>query len=249
MPSSNPSVDFEVVVTSCGRFDLLRRSMESLVAHLDVRPRRILVIEDSGDAGVHAALAGLDGPFEVVVNPRRLGQMATIDKAYTMLEAPYVFHTEDDWQFERSGFVEESAALLEARADYSMIGLRPRSELNPLIRDMPEETIAGVRHFALDPTRHPEYFSHSFNPGLRRLADARAIGPFDRLGGEEDVSYAFKKRGFRIANLAVPACRHIGDDRHVDDPTKRRKARTLGERLARSVRKRWKRLRRRFGGA
>lgn len=248
MSEAGPAVDYEVVVTSCGRFDLLRASLASLVAHLDVAPRRILVIEDSGDPGVAAALAGLDGPFSVVVNERRLGQMASIDKAYALLEAPFVFHTEDDWLFERSGFIAESAALLRARADVSMVGLRPRAELNPLIRDMPEETLAGVRHFALDPARHPEYFSYSFNPGLRRLADARAVGPFDRLGGEEDVSYAFKTRGLRIANLAVPACRHIGDDRHVEDPTKPKKARTLGERLARSVRKRWKRLRRRWGG-
>ncbi len=155
--SPTPSVDFEVVVTSCGRFDLLRRSMTSLVATLDVPPRRILVIEDSGDEGVRDALAGLDGPFEVVVNSRQLGQMASIDKAYAMLAAPYVFHTEDDWQFERTGFIGESAALLAARPRLQHGRLRPRSELNPLIRDMPEETVAGVRHFPLDPTRHPEY--------------------------------------------------------------------------------------------
>ena len=104
-----------------------------------------------------------------------------------------------------------------------------------------------MRAIPFDPGLHPEYFSYSFNPGLRRTADARRFMPFQPRGAEEDMSYAFKQAGFRMATLAEPAVRHIGDDRHVDDPTQRQKANTLGQRLARSVRKRVKRLRRLFG--
>jgi len=238
---------YSVVVTSCGRFDLLRHTLESLLPLLDPPPEEILVIEDSGDASVREALAGLKSPVRVMVNDRQLGQMASIDLAYGQVRTPFVFHCEDDWEFFRTGFIAESFALLHARPDISMVGLRPRHELNPLVRATPEEALEGVRFFALDPQKHPEYFSYSFNPGLRRMADYHAIGPFAPLGHEGDVSYAFKLAGFRIANLEEPAVRHIGDGRHVEDPTLPPKARTFLARLNRSIQKRLKRIRRRLG--
>ncbi len=245
--SSSGHADFTIVLTSCGRFDLLRQTLASLLARLDQPARRILVIEDSGDARVEAAVANLGAPVEVLVNQPQLGQMKSIDKAYATITTPLVFHCEDDWEFLRSGFIAESLAILNARADVSMVGLRPRGELNPLVRESALEHLGETAYFTLDPSLHPEYFSYSFNPGLRRMSDARAIGPFSALGHEADVSYAFKQAGFRIANLETPAVRHIGDGRHVDDPAQPKKARTPWQRLKRSFDKRVKRLRRALG--
>ncbi len=242
------SKPYALIVTSCGRFDLLRRTLASFFEHADQRPAEIIVIEDSGDEAVRDHVAAVTEGAEVIVNRPQLGQMRAIDKAYAAAKSDYVFHCEDDWLFDRGGFIAESFRLLDAFPDVSMVGLRPRAELNPLIREMPEEHLEGVRFFRLDPARHPEYFSYSFNPGLRRMADFRRFAPVAALGNEEDVSYAFKKAGFRIANLEVPAVVHIGDERHVDDPMTPKRARSLPERLKRSVRKRWKRLRRALGG-
>ena len=235
-------------MTSCGRFDLLDRTLRSFFEFADRRPAEIVVIEDSGDESVRAVVAAVAPEAAVIVNRPQLGQMRSIDKAYAAAAAPYVFHCEDDWLFVRSGFIAESFAILDAFPDVSMVGLRPRAELNPLIRDMPAERLGDIAFFRLDPARHPEYFSYSFNPGLRRMADYRRFAPMAGIGREEDISYVFKKAGFRIANLEVPAVRHIGDERHVDDPTSPRKARSLPRKLMRSVRKRIKRLRRAFGG-
>ncbi|HRO02923.1 MAG TPA: hypothetical protein PLS69_04895, partial [Terricaulis sp.] len=107
-------------------------------------------------------------------------------------------------------------------------------------------TSDGRGRFTLDPALHPEYFSYSFNPGLRRLADIRALGSLAAIGHEPDVSYAFKQRGMRMANLQEPAVRHIGDGRHVHDPTQPKKAKTPWAKLKRSFEKRvkrWKRAR------
>ena len=236
--------DYTIVVTSCGRFDLLRQTLGSLFAHLDRPAKRVLVIEDSGDESVRAALADLDPPIEVIVNNPQLGQMKSLDKVYALVDTPYVFHCEDDWEFFRDGFLAESFALLKARQDVSMVALRPRSELNPLVRDMPVERLGEIEYFTLDPSLHPEYFSYSFNPGLRRLADLRALGSLAAIGHEPDVSYAFKQRGMRMANLQRPAVRHIGDGRHVDDPTQPKKAKTPWAKLKRSIDKRLKRWKR-----
>lgn len=241
--------DYTIVVTSCGRFDLLRETLASLFKHLDRPAARVLVIEDSGDDAVRAAVSDLGVPVETVINDPQLGQMKSIDKVYALIDTPYVFHCEDDWEFFRDGFIDESLALLKARPDVSMVALRPRGEINPLVRNMPVEKLGDLEYFTLDPSLHPEYFSYSFNPGLRRLADIRALGSLAAIGHEADVSYAFKKRGMRMASLQQPAVRHIGDGRHVDDPTQGKKARTPWAKLKRSIGKRWKRIKRALGEA
>lgn len=238
--------EYTIVLTSCGRFDLLKQTLTSLFNSLDEPPSRTIVIEDTGNVEVESVVSGMQYPVEVVLNNPQLGQMRAIDKAYALVDTPYIFHCEDDWEFSRYGFVKESIALLEACPDASMICLRPRHELNPRIRDMPEMVVRGIRCFSQDPTRHPEYFSHSFNPGMRRLADYRKLGPYAEKGREEDISYLFKKNGFRIYNLAEPAVCHIGGDRHVDDPTQPKRAKSFLPKLRRSIMKRIKRIRRKI---
>ncbi len=236
--------DYTVVLTSCGRFDLLAETLKSLIANLDVPPAKIIVIEDSGDAAVKDVCASMNAPIEVLINRPQLGQMRAIDKAYGAVATPYVFHCEDDWQFTRSGFIRESHVVLEACPDVSMVGLRPRSELNPRVRDLPSQTINGVGAFLYDPTRHPEYFGYSFNPGLRRLADYHRFAPFADVGHEPEVSLAFKQAGFRMANLDEPAAVHIGEGRHVDEPGRPKRPTTIIGRWQRSFEKRVDRFKR-----
>lgn len=240
--------EYTIVLTSCGRFDLLKDTLTSLFSSLDQPPARTIVIEDTGNPEVENVVSGLRYAVEIVLNNPQLGQMKAIDKAYALVNTPYIFHCEDDWEFLRSGFVKESITVLEACPDASMVCLRPRHELNPLIRDMPEIDVRGIRCFSQDPTRHPEYFSHSFNPGMRRLKDYQQLGPYTPRGREEDISYHFKKAGFRIYNLAIPAVQHIGDGRHVHDPTQPKRARSFWPKLRRSIKKRVKRLNRKIRG-
>jgi hypothetical protein len=248
MPSSStlPPCSFSVVITSCRRFDLLRPSVETLVANLDVAPKKWIIVEDSADERVRDCVKDLGIDATVIVNGTQLGQIASIDRAYAEVDTPYVFHSEDDWEFYRKGFIQESLAILEAHPKLSMVGLRARPDQNPLVRNMPKLLQDGVAYFVLDPKLHPEYFSYCFNPGLRRMSDYHAVGPFSKHGPEADVSYAFKQHGFAIANLEADAVRHIGDGRHVHDPTQPAKAKTLPQKLMRSLRKRWKRTLRAF---
>jgi hypothetical protein len=246
--AASPSLQpYTLVITSCGRFDLLETTLRSFYSHVDVAPRELIVVEDSADERVREVVGGFGVPARTLVNGGRLGQMQSIDRAYAQVGTPLIFHCEDDWLFTRGGFVRESVALLQALPDVSMVGLRPRAELNPLVRQTPMERLGSITYFRLDPTLHPEYFSHSFNPGLRRLADYARLGPYAPLGQEPDVSYVFKKAGFRIANLEVPAVQHIGWGRHIDDPKHNPRPRNPIQRLERSIRKRVKRLRRAAG--
>jgi hypothetical protein len=240
---------YTVVVTSCGRFDLLRQTLTSLLATLDHPHEAFVIAEDSGDSGIYAAVASFGVDFQILLNQPKLGQMGSIDRAYQQVTTPLIFHCEDDWEFSRKGYLAQSARLLELYPDVSMVGLRSRDDLNPLMRGVPTQNAEGIPFYFYEPKRHPEYFSYAFNPGLRRLEDYHRLGPFARLGHEPDISYAFKKAGFRMAELEVPAVHHIGWGRHVDDPTQPARSRTLVQRLRKSFGKRVKRIKRKMGYA
>ena len=185
MPSSSalPTCSYSVVITSCRRFDLLRSSIASLKANLDTQPEAWIVVEDSDDERVRACVKDLGIDATVLVNGKQIGQILSIDKAYAEVRTPYVFHSEDDWEFYRTGFIQESVAILERQPNFSMIGLRARNDQNPLVRNMPRLEQDGIGYFVLDPKLHPEYFSYCFNPGLRRMADYRKVGPFATIVG------------------------------------------------------------------
>lgn len=216
------SRDITFVLTSCGRFDLLAETLRTFVACNTAPIARWLVVEDSGREEVRDAVRGAGVPIEVIVNDPPVGQMASIDRAYAKVDTPYIFHCEDDWRFFRSGFVEESLLLLEAVATVSAVMCR-RTGQNPMhdaiVGTAPLLAAGGVAYRMPVPHVSDVWFGYGFNPGLRRLADARAIGSFASRGHEKHASVWFKRRGMGMAALESPACETTGQGRHVGDAT------------------------------
>lgn len=208
-------MDYAVVLTSCGRFDLLRRTVASFAEHADIPPRQFIIVEDSGDDKVREVVADINLPFEFVITPR-LGQAKAIDAGYARVRCDYVFHCEDDWAFFRGGFIAESFAVLNAYPKVSAVMLRGRDETADLWK-LPYESIDGVEFFRTYPNLHKDFFGYGYNPGLRRLADYQRIAPFADIGTEREVSVVFKLLGFATAHLEAPAVRHLGYNRHVPD--------------------------------
>ena len=208
------------VLTSCGRFDLLAETLTSFLAFNTAPIARYVIVEDSGDRRVGDVVASIDPRFELLINDRPRGQMASIDLAYSGVETPYIFHCEDDWRFFRGGFVEESLQLLDAIPAISMVKCRRRGQnlLHDQITFSAEVRRLGnieYRQPALDAS--PAWGGYSLNPGLRRLADWRALGSLAACGHEQAVSVWFKRRGMGIASLEQPACETTGHGRHVHD--------------------------------
>jgi len=203
------------VITSCARFDLLELTLASFLAHNAAPISRYVLVEDSGDARVREVVAKLGVPFEIIINDPPLGQMAAIDRVYQGITTPYIFHCEDDWRFFRSGFVEESMAVLaHDQSITAVLSRRPgENASNDLMFACPVQLAGGVRYHKATPWLDPFWLGYSFNPGLRRLSDYRALGSFTRWGHERDASLFFKLRGRTLAILAEPACETTGLER------------------------------------
>ena len=214
---------YTVALTSCGRFDLPERTIGSLLPRLEGSVAKLVVTEDSGDPAVHDVIRRFSGSglkFEVLVNEQRIGLIRSIDRLYSRVETEWIFHCEDDWEFFSDGFIERSFAVLKESDRYSMVGLRSTSEFAPGYVGLRLATRSGVAYHVADPAVARAFAGLSFNPGLRRMRDYRIVGPyadFRALARESRVARCYLALGYRMAYLAEPAVRHIGDERHVPD--------------------------------
>ena len=213
--------DITFVVTSAGRFDLLETTLDSFFECNSAAIARYILVEDRGGAAVLDVLKKYPAKFDVMINEPPIGAIAGVDRAYQAVATPYIFHCEDDWRFFRSGFVEESMALLEGFPNISTVLSRRRgqSPMSDLIYQGELTTYRGIAFRFAPRLAHPHWLGYSFNPGLRRLSDYRKIGSFSRWGVEVDASIFFKRRRMTMAVLEEPACETTGWKRHVSDPT------------------------------
>ena len=233
-------------VTSCGRPDLLRQTLDSLLAHNRFDDKWL--IEDAGDRRVADYLDEVGWGKGVILNEARLGQMRSIDRLYAEVATPYIFHCEDDWLFNPVDLLPACNRVLDAEPDVSCVSVRKLSDLPPVAHKRLERRQAGDVHYAVVPLdAHPEWFGFTFNPGLSRLSLWQHYGPYAELGSEVRISLKMKRDGLTCAFLDPGACHHIGAEAHVADPFQAARPKGLFGRLKRSLRKRADRLARRFG--
>lgn len=208
-----------LVVTSCGRFDLLRRTLESFMRCTDIVPKSIVVTEDSGKPGVLRPVVEMNkthGPFriDVIAPVERVGQIASIDRAYALVKTPYVFHCEDDWEFYRTGFMQESLDRLEACPTLINHWLRERDDTNghPIDGDRVRTGHNGRWH------------GFTFNPTLKRMSDYRRLGsygavcawdPRDPGKAESLIGTKYMEMGYHATIAEQGYVRHIGEGRQI----------------------------------
>lgn len=207
-----------VVITACGRTDLLKRTIDSFNQFNNFPIHEFIIIDDSGNKAVHRELQATYPDYTLILNPKNIGLVKSIDKAYERVSTPYIFHAEEDWEFVKSGFMEKSLEVLLVYPKIMQVWIRSNGDTNghPI-----EDPIyyAGNTSFMLMATNVGNGGWHGFtwNPGLRRLSDYKEIGPFDAISpkskaGEAEmmVGIMFYKAGFRAAILRDRYVYHIG---------------------------------------
>ena len=221
--------DVTLVLTSCGRFDLLKVTLDSFVKHNDYPIRRLILTEDSGDQSVHDVIPEeLREDALVFVNNPKLGQIRSIDLAYSHVDTKYIMHCEDDWQFFRPGFMAESKRILESDSKVLHIRMHKHDfKSSPNIQLTNRQQVDNIAFY----DNAGKYKGLSWNPGLRRLADYTDMGSFESMSSSKDTfidvearaSEYYQAAGFRVVFLESYVVKHIGDDDHVLMPGENRK--------------------------
>ena len=219
--------DITICLTSCGRFDLLEKTISSLVTYWDgLPPAAFLIHEDSGSIPTQLAIElnsflkrhwKIEAEWSLSANK---GQVLAIDTLYCQVQTPYIFHCEDDWEFYQSGFIADSRSVLEHDSSIYTVWLRHPGDRNghPVLAGV-RRTLNDVRFQEMATNYRKLWHGMSWNPGLRRLSDYKMAGHFsefcnwdfkNHLQSEIQFNDHYRKLGFQAASLCRGFVKHIG---------------------------------------
>lgn len=201
-----------VIVTSCDRFDLLNKTLESffklnnypIVAfhiHNDsITPVPEEVKQRWAEKGViwhEGVKRGLSGAWDYLVD---------------LVETEYFFNIEDDWEFfGNPNFIEDSIELLDL---VDQVWIRAESDhRHPLLETTVKYKRNNFKLVACD----GDWCGFTFNPGVRELSIWRYHFP-EGIAGMDEIEISRMLKGqYDAASLKEPSIRHSGGGRHVKD--------------------------------
>jgi hypothetical protein len=223
-----------VCLTSCGRFDLLTRTIESLIKHWDgPKPVALYIYEDSGvSIGQEMTYLIKDYcrnlcPVTVYADSKNVGQITAVDRLYSLVETPYIFHCEDDWEFYQTSFIQSSLDILQHEPKVMQVWLRDPKDRNGHPASGPIHTHLRTHYQHLSKLHaRGQWRGFSFNPGLRRLSDYQRLFPngyaekctWDRAKpwmAESQIGQVYWRNGFVAATLLRGYVKHLGQNRHI----------------------------------
>lgn len=209
--------DVTVVLTSCGRHDLLEETLSTFREFNTYTGIKEIIVVEDGTADPSAICAKFGA--RLIQVGRRIGQMHAIDLAYAQVNTPYIFHLEDDWSFYRYGFIEASKKILEVDPSTLQVWLRSWHDTmgHPLAFRAEDESfgVMATDYLAV-------WNGFSLNPSLKRVSDYKRLGsyasvPSTNLHFEAAISMKYRELGYRAVILDKRGfVKHIGWGRHIE---------------------------------
>jgi len=211
------------VITSCGRVDLLDKTLESFFKFNTYKFEKMFLIEDSVNQKVYDHVKNKWGKkLEVIVNNKKKGQIKSITDVYKKIKTPYVFHCEDDWMYTRGNFIEDSLQILKTDKKILQVWLESESatnfgifEFGPVINIQKK-----IGYRKVSPKLGWEWGYFSFRPGVKRMSDYLLINGYEGFFNEIDIGLKYRDKGFYTVIIENPATADLGEGRGCDDPTR-----------------------------
>ena len=207
-----------VVFTSCGRFNLLKETVNSFLEFNTYPIEEYIIIENSGNPESIIEIKNIFKDVEninIIFNETNIGQVSSIDKSYSFVKTDYIFHCEDDWKFINYNFIEKSMDILEEIPNISNVNIRKRNDgtkgsFHPI--NGPFNLSNGTIYYLYQQNYLGVWHGFSWNPGLRRYKDYELIKPYKKYTNEQGVNQKMKELNFFAACLDECYCIHIGEN-------------------------------------
>lgn len=222
-----------LALTSCGRIDLLEKTLLSFIKYNTHPIDKYILVEDSADPTIFKGVKDLNKKlgniFHLYFNYEKIGQVRSVDKMYTSIDTEYIFHCEDDWEFYKPGFIQKSIEVLNEDPKILLPILRPKSDrLNINMSKEVLQTKNGIKYRKIVPVSYlvdpkinrwvRDYGGFTLNPGLRRTNDYKLLSSYtslsDENGCEEPIDKFYRKLGYYVVSLSENDeegyVRHIG---------------------------------------
>jgi hypothetical protein len=231
----NINEDVTLVITSCNRPCELSKTLISFFKYNTYPIKTIIIVDDSGvnnciDNCIKLIPNNINST--IIYNEYNIGQIKSIDKAYSLVETKYIFHCEDDWEFYDYGFIEKSKDILQCSKNILNVWLREYKNFMVVRNGHPiNKTIIDNKYRVLlsFKERTNIWSGFSFNPGLRRLEDYKLFSPYSQFinsdkccvgGVEQALSRIYTENKF----VSVITLNEKGFVKHIgwENPTSRR---------------------------
>jgi hypothetical protein len=212
-------------ITSCGRKNLLKKTLESFVKFNTYPIKEVILCEDSGLLGiVDFAKDILPYPVIFCYNKERIGQMKTIEKYTALIKTPYVFHLEDDYEFFDYGFIELSFKILDSDKNITQVLLEDEQHNYPVIDIGNPLCYKLMTSHACDKNNNNgdgPLTCFSWRPSLKRTEIQKLRMPYELWDDEYTIQLKINKLGMysvitkNVKDGKKGFCTHIGLNEHV----------------------------------
>lgn len=203
--------DITMTLTIGGRPKELERSLASI--DCQVKFAKTIAANDFIDDVSSAVFKHFYPEGDLIVPEKHQGHHAMMDALYKNIETPYVFHTEDDWQFEESLDFQRAKKILDS--DPKIVSVCFSKISNFTLTEKEKRKIRYIENGDLSYVRldslHAKWHGYTFNPHLIKLSTIKSIGAFSAYRKERHISHKLRKQGYFVAFIQPGCCHHIGE--------------------------------------
>ena len=192
------------------RPELLQQTLTSLFLFCEFK--HIIAINDFRDAETNEAFKELCPTGQLISLDHKLGHHAAVDHMYQHVKTDWIFHSEDDWLFNRTIELDRMTDVITRNPWMSGICLRSETDFELCVSDMNEivyQKYDGVDFYRMD-AMHDQWHGFTFNPHVAPVSTWRTFGPFSKFTKERHISRAMRKAGLVMPYLVDGGCIHNG---------------------------------------
>lgn len=212
------------VLTSCGRTELLNKTLESFFSMNTFKLEKYYLVEDSVNEEVYRSIKNKwDKKIDLLFNKEKKGQIKSIVETYKKIKTPYIFHCEDDWIYTRKKFIEDSLEIMKTDEKIIQVWLESKESASRLdiFSYGPLLKYKGIGFRRVFCKEGWEWGHFSFRPGVKRMSDYNLISGYQSYKNELDIGVSYKSYGFYTVIIEKPAVKDIGLDQTIFDPTRK----------------------------
>jgi len=209
-----PDSDTTTFVLSCNRLDVLAKTLQSFFDTQDY-VTKMVIVDDSAEEGVFEKLVEEYGEIaDVICFPRNRSQWWAMDFMVSYCDSEYIFYLEDDWEFTRPGYLNQSKAILQKYREVGCVDTSWRTfefqGIDSYHKGLVDDMFYWKRPWKIT-DGHVAWHAWVGSPNLRRRDDLIMLGRVEKWHNEWNIDRKFTALGFKGVYLNGEYSRHLGD--------------------------------------